>query len=152
MFWCISTRKTVFNSKKIKKEREREKKTASLKKGKIKKDNNQPKKSGWLRMKRNEGNNKLQKWIRPGKKDVTTTDVLQQLFGIQHTNIFKNRHRLNPLTYNLPLGLSEMLYKKHHCIYEYCRSTPWKYRSPRQEGRHRFQRAKLYKIKCKINK
>lgn len=28
---------------------------------KLKKDNNQPKKSGWLRVKRNEGNNKLQK-------------------------------------------------------------------------------------------
>ena len=38
-----------------------------------------------------------------------STDLLQHLFGIPHTNTFRIRHSLYPLTYNLPLGLSEML-------------------------------------------
>ena len=39
----------------------------------------------------------------------SSTDLLQKLFGIRHANIFRKRRSLNPLTYNLRLGLSEML-------------------------------------------
>ena len=55
------------------------------------------------------GYNKLQKELNLKNATPCSTDLLQHLFGIPHTNTFRTRHSLYPLTYNLPLVLSEML-------------------------------------------